>query len=246
MAYQPQRKMVSSSYGPSGKAMITIHPDGKRVRVQLKSDDGNVTEYAIKRDQCPEALMNGVFFVQLSEQKNKIMGVRPWDGVFAVHTDKFAAKEGQPPIPKHNEKFNYYYFTVMLEITDGAEKGMQIPLTLRYWFDGADEMINGSMKKALCLEFHPKSKYMPHLVDYLDVAGVWESGPMPYKDNVLPMLEKRALAAGKHFNVVMKAGYVQSILGTNKSNTEFSSNQENDWNGDDAPLPSSFAPDVEE
>jgi hypothetical protein len=209
MAYQPKRKTVSGSYGPSGAAKVMIHPSGTKVKVALKDKQGVVSEYILDRENCPKNLSNGIWFVSLTLDKSKMMNLRPWNGIFKVITQKFAASKDKPPTPKEDDKYGLWFFTVILEVVEGNEKGMEIPLRLNYWFTSMDE----DGKVAVGYEYHPKSKYMPMLIDYCDLSGVWEKGPMPYKDNVLPMMEKRILAAAKTFQVSIKEGYVQSILG---------------------------------
>ena len=52
---------------------------------------------------------------------------------------------------------------------------------------------------------HPKSKYTQTLAEFLDITGVWEKGAMKFVPNVLPLLQKRILAAAKQFFVIVKA-----------------------------------------
>jgi hypothetical protein len=78
---------------------------------------------------------------------------------------------------------------------------------LRYHFSEATED-----EKSVVAYSHPKSKYTPMLIEFCDVTGVWERGVMPYKDNVLPLIEKRVMHEDKEFQFLMKGGWVDSFI----------------------------------
>ncbi len=78
---------------------------------------------------------------------------------------------------------------------------------LRYHFGEAEE--DG---KSVVAYNHPRSKYTPMLIEFCDCTGIWEKGIMPYKDNVLPLLEKRVLNMDKEFQFVIKGGWIDSFI----------------------------------
>ena len=217
--YVPKRVSIGGSRGPSGSSKVQVHPDGKRVRILMTEKDKNGNEQEneyrlLMADQDKEIrpmIQNGTWFVSLDGNAKKIYGIRPLRGVFKVKCDKFAAEKDKEPAPKVNNTWEIPFseFTVLLEIVEGAEKGMIIPMKLRYWFEETIE----DNKSVVAYEFHPKSRYMPILTDFCDAFGVWEYGPMPYSDNILPFMEKRVKRANKIVQITVKNGWVDSILG---------------------------------
>ena len=204
MGYKP--KTLKSDYvrGPSGVAKIALSPDKKKAKVVFKEDDKTVIVSEFPKETKP-----GNWFVSLDKDEKKIVGIRPSSGVFTATVQKFTAKEGEQPAPqtKIGPDWNYQFFIVLLELVTPEVKGMIVPVMLRYHFGEAMED-----EKSVVAFSHPKSKYTPLLAEFCDVTGVWTRGAMAYKDNVLPMLEKRILREDKKFQVVMKNGYADSFL----------------------------------
>jgi hypothetical protein len=50
------------------------------------------------------------------------------------------------------------------------------------------------------------------LMDFCDQFGYWDYGPPQYSDNILPGMEKRMLKAGKVVKVLIKDGWIDSII----------------------------------
>jgi hypothetical protein len=227
-SYRPPVK-TGGTFGPQGVAKIEVHPaDKNKIRFQLRErkwDRATNTESfvthkgTINRSDCPEAVRKliraGIWYVSVGKDLDKIYTVRPVKGVFSVKVSHFSRAEGQPPAPKDKVgvQFPYQYFTVILKIVEGDEAGMEVPYTLRYHFTSETEYAKDGSKRTVLAFDHAKSKYTPPLMDFLDAAGAWENGAMPYKDNVLPMLEKRILEQGRTFQVLLDDGQVKSIVG---------------------------------
>lgn len=238
--YKPKFKQ-GGGFGPSGVAHIEVHPkNADRVRVTIKPetwnretqqlDIGEPVTAELSRADCPTDIQRvirpGIWYVAMDSKLNKIYGFRPVDGVFDVVFDEFSYKENEVPVPrdKTNVQYPYKYFTAVLRIVDGEAKGMKIPYTLRYHFDMELEPVDqaGTVRETVAYS-HPKSKYTPPLVDFMQASGAWKRGPMPYKDNILPMLEKRIKEANLSFKVVLQRGQVRSIVGgTTEFTEEFS------------------------
>jgi hypothetical protein len=179
----------------------------------IESTEEHIVALSEQEDNVKKLIQDGLWFVSLNSDGKKVYSIRPVKGVFKVRVRKLAADEDKEPAPKTNNTFDtpYDYWTPILEIVDGKEKGMQIPLILRYWFEETVE----DGENVVALEFHPKSpKHGPMLSDFLNEFGVWDYGKMKYKDNILPEIQKRLLSAKKVVQVVVKDGWIDSILGS--------------------------------
>ena len=96
---------------------------------------------------------------------------------------------------------------VLIGITnDCPAKGMTVPYTLRYNF-GEDEDGNVCYTK-----WGAQSKHTPLLDEFLTVTKAWDDGPIPFTDNILPVLQKRILRKNASFQFVMKDGWINTLL----------------------------------
>jgi hypothetical protein len=151
----------------------------------------------------------GKWYVTLDGDNKKVFGYRPVNGLFVGKVNKFVARNDEVPTPQTHigKDWSYQYFTVLLEITKGDNEGLVVPCMLRYHFSEAQED-----EKSVVAYSHPKSKYTPMLMEFCECAGVWNKGIMPYKDNILPLIEKRVMHEAKQFQFVLKAGWVDSFI----------------------------------
>ncbi len=204
MTYKP--KVLQSGYkrGDSGVATVKVSGDGSKVKVIFDE-----TGKEIVSTDFPKGIKAGKWFITLDGDNKKVFAYRPVNGLFIGKVQKFVAREGEVPTPQTHigADWSYQYFTVLLEITKGDNKGLLVPCMLRYHFAEAQEE-----GKSVVAFSHPKSKYTPMLIEFCDVTGVWDKGVMPYKDNVLPYIEKRVLNQAKEFQFVMKGGWVDSFI----------------------------------
>ena len=216
MTYKP--KTISSGFsGITGAAKVKFTPDKKQLKIRL-DETGKVYTIKYSKDTVPfKNIPEGSWMVTIAQDGSKLIGMRPIMGMFQGHVIKFPAQEGQPPTPRtSNGEFPFQYFTVLIELTSPKNvAGMIVPFSPRYNFSEVDE--DG---KAVVGISHPKSKYTPMLMDFLDATGAWERGPIPFKDNILPILEKRILKADSTFSIVMKEGWVTTIMGESAEETE--------------------------
>lgn len=229
MGYKPQT--VKSDFGgPSGKANIKVQRDENKTIIRVKvSFDETGDSFIIPASDCSEEvrsyLQSGEFNVRLGKDGKSITSISPWSGMYKVHTKKFVAQRDKPPVPQTRtgtneggQKWSYQYFVPLLEVVEGECKGMQIPYFLRYFFDGVMEDVPGKGKVLVAALAHPKSPYYGQLAEYCEVSGVWEAGPMPMEDNLLPRMEKRILRQDRIFTVIIKKGFVDNIY--EESNTK--------------------------
>jgi len=221
MGYTPKKVKVKSGYGPRGIAKIQINKKLGKARVTFKDKkfDTGSNEIDLNLNECPDNVRPGIYIVSMSANGSTMYSIAPVEGAFVGKVDHFAAKEGEKPAPKTHDKYHYQYWTVVLKITQGDEKGMEVPFTLRYWFMPVEEEIKGKTYTTVGIEVHDSKYYIP-LVDFLKVTGVWEQGPIQYTDNILPTLEKRMLDADKEFGFLVKEGFVREIIKTH-SDEEF-------------------------
>jgi hypothetical protein len=234
MAYQPPK--IKSGGGTTGTATIQMSSDGKKVRVTL--DDGEKI-YVLAKSDCPEYVQKGNFVVRMSTDGKKMQGCFPANGQFHCKVSKFVAMKDKAPAPKtfNGKDWSYEFFTVLLVITEGACKGMEIPYNLRYHFGDVDGYTGYT---------HTQSKYTPLLERFCSVTGVWNKGAITYTDNVLPVLEKRILRAANEFRVEMVDGWVDRLFPNSTVKSEPDPDADEIADPDESELPWSDDEDKEE
>lgn len=212
MAYKPKTIQGQFARGNSGIATVKMSGDHKKVKV-IFDEDGK----ELITSEFPEGLKAGKWYITLDGNNKKIFGYRPVNGVFVGKVNKFVARNDEPPTPQTHigKDWSYKFFTILLEITKGENKGLLVPCMLRYHFAQAEE----DGKEVVAYD-HPKSKYTPMLMEFCDCAGVWEKGIMPFKDNILPYMEKRVMHEAKEFQFVIKNGWVDSFIAIDTPITE--------------------------
>jgi len=239
MSYKPQTKRGQGSFGgPSGIATIALNKDRSKVKVTIKSKEGEESSYILT--EFPQYLENGTWYVRLNQDKDKFLSAYPANGMLTVKVNKFPAPEGEEPTPKLKEAnyegkaYSYQQFTVLLDVVSPEKlKGVTLPLTLRYHFDEMTEEIKGKPEQVVAYS-HPNSKYTSLLMDFCDAVGFWDKGPMPFKPNILPAMQRRVLANDRKFQVVIKDGWVVTIFAIDNPDEDTKEEE------------SAFAPDVEE
>lgn len=204
MAYKP--KVVQSGYKRGDSGIATVRVAGDKSKVKVTFDEGNKEVICT---EFPEGLRAGKWYITLDGDNKKVFGYRPVNGLFVGKVNKFVARNDEVPTPQTHigKDWSYQYFTVLLEITQGDNEGLFIPCMLRYHFSEAQED-----EKSVVAYSHIKSKYTPMLMEFCEVSGVWNKGMMPYKDNILPLIEKRVMHEGKQFQFVIKNGWVDSFI----------------------------------
>lgn len=219
------------------------YKDGERGEAQVKGDKKTIklrftkskNTFAFRRTRDTKNLRPGRWYVQLSSDESEIFSFHPWSGSFKGRVLEFAAKDGEPPVPKVKKvdftndegkhiKYQYQYFIVVIEIVDPKKlAGVTIALRLNYNFlEAKDEQgrsIVGLMSKGA------RTK---DLGEFLQITGA-DTKPMKWKDNILPVLEKRILRADREFNFIVKDGWIDTLYQVDEPVTE----DEADW--DDEP-----------
>lgn len=218
MGYKPQVVTKSIFGGPKGGAKVVWNKDHSKLQVTLGDDKYTFSKADL--EDLPKSFPSGEYYVQLSEDKTRLLNIRPNNGMFVVKVDRFAAKEGETPAPKiisatdptSKAEYSYQIFSVILKIVSPKEYAdMEIFFSPRYNFEGVEDEINGKKVEVVAYN-HPKSKYTPLLQDFCEATGVWEKGPMKWATNILPALAKRIAQADRKFQVVVKEGWVNTIF----------------------------------
>jgi hypothetical protein len=222
--YRPPVK--KSAYdGLSGAANVALSKDKTKVKVtfERKADGSGGDEHVVLAKECPKEvqayLRSGNFVVKLSKESDKIYSLSPTGGMFVGKVAKFSSKKDADPSPmtkvatnQEGQTYSYLFFVVMIEITEGECKGMEIPLFLRYNFAEDEQEIKGAMRKVVgyskSLE---KSKHTAFLDEFLTITGAWDAGAIQYSDNILPKLEQRIKRADKTFGFIVKKGYIDTL-----------------------------------
>jgi len=161
-----------------------------------------------------------VVIITLNPDGDKIDVIAPYEGVYSAKFVNFSRPngEGTPPMWTEEEKtFDAKTYTVLkfvayFELTRSKEfKGVKIPFFMRYMFqDGKDGFAswaftiqNGKAKK---------STNGQRLMDFCEKLNtVNEPISWPEDGNVLPELERRALAYGKEVKVTISKGWMDSF-----------------------------------
>ncbi len=217
MAYKPG--MTKTKKGPRGIGKVQVNKAKGKVRVTLVDEDNKKEIYDLDMENCPTYVQPGEFKVSLNSDHDIMYGLHPANGMVKVKVNKFLSEEDKPPTPKTEDVvktaeypgYSYEYFTVLLEIAQKKFKGMIIPLRLRYHFKGALEDVQGEEKEVVWYD-KPGSKYTGIVVDFCEATGVFDKGPMPWKANILPMMEKRIASLNQSFAIVLKDGWVNTIF----------------------------------
>lgn len=231
MAYRPNVKKFEPA--PYGTARIK---KGKKGQLIVWYSDENEGDFAGKKYAAtewpdwvkPKSLEGKEWKVKLNPKKQVIYTITPINGMFTGKCVGFSSQEGQEPVPQFQEDQwgGYQYFYPLIEITSGDESciGCVLPYLwtdglseygkrLRYLFDSDDEGL---------VEYPPfgdRSVHIPKLIEFLDVIGVWEKGPLKFSDNILPKLQKRVLKANKEFQFVLKNGFFSTLMTDDSSST---------------------------
>jgi len=219
MAYRPPAK-VSEYIGERGLAKVALNGNKSKAKVVIVETG---KEFVVSVKDCSkevqEYIKSGEFVVSMSNDGDKIYSMYPYNGMFEGKVAKFSSKKDQPPAPltkigqnQQGQTYSYLFFVVMIEIASGEFKGMQVPLFLRYNFEAYDVEVRGETKKATRYnKTIEKSKHTAFLDEFMEVAGIWDAGAIPFSDNVLPKLEQRALRAAKTFKFIVKKGFLDTF-----------------------------------
>lgn len=246
---------TSSNTILSGLGKVIFSPDGTEVKVtltqNLKDNEGNWThkteEFYLLRSNCPGNLTPGYYSVRLNgkpKKEREMLSFYPADGVYTVQFSKFPSKEDEAPAPRTNSgKFGEYKtFMALVKIFGGDYSGCEIPVYLTYNF-APYPLDNGKYGLTYSKSIE-KSDPTKFLDTFLGAIGVWDNGPLPYSDNVLPMLQKIALKKSAKFKVVLADGRAVSFRTDVMDDDNTAWKEGEAWGEDTTPEPEFSDPDV--
>lgn len=212
-----QMKYVEQEFarGPQGNAFVRSVQDFIQIQMLNKAGqpEGRVYQFS-KNDMETKTFPDGNYSVSISSQGDRLYGIRPLNGSYAARFKRFTGKEGQLPTPKHvtgtrhDPKKNVDYpvdeltFSAIAVIENGPYKGMELLLPFLYARKGSGFVDDGQGG----LNYKGGGDKGKLLVTFLEAAGVW-SKPLPFSDNVLPMLEAELQRVNKTFMVVIQNGW---------------------------------------
>jgi hypothetical protein len=213
MAYKMKSKSTGGVKGKKGLAKVILSTDETKVKVIFK-DEPNAP-IVLDRENCPDCVKNGKWFVSLNSSEDTMFGIYPEKGTFEVKVKNFPGGEDGIPEPKlkfvsfkdnsgKDNSYEYEYFMVVAEIVNNPSfEGMEVPLMFRYNFD---EIVEDGEKVVAYSK--PRSKYTSDLADFFDATGVLDFGAIRYSDNILPEVQKRILQNDRSFMITFRDGWM--------------------------------------
>src|SRR3990167_226983 len=210
MEMMTMKAVVRKSTSIKGFAKVVVGES--RIRVTFKADetdeDFSGDQYKFDRDDIPECIRkSGEYYATISGDGKILFGLRPLKGLFDTKVLRIWSRNNEPPAPQERTgKFGpYLTFSVVLAITKGEYKGMEIPVQFSYKFVETDDELTSveiSDKKGNSGE---------RLMDFLEIAGVGDA-QIKFSDNILPRLQKALLSAGAEFRTALKDGWADYFM----------------------------------
>lgn len=216
MSYRPP---VKTNETLNGLAKVTKAKKGAEryfrvVLTQGSGDDATTTEMFVKPDKAPKYLDAGEWRVRMSADKTEMYSAIPSDAIVTAEFSDIVHREGEEPAPvKRTTKFgDVFQFTWLWKVCDGSEfEGIEVPHYLNYNFD----YVQNEKGEEVVAYSHPKSKYTEQLDAVLTSAGIWNKGAILFKENLLPVLKKRAIYEREEHGVKVKLtinnGYIIAV-----------------------------------
>jgi hypothetical protein len=193
--------------GKKGKALVK----GDRKTVKLKFD-GESKIYSFKRTKKTAKLKPGTWYVKLTGDNDDVYSFHPWAGHYTGKVMEFVSSDGIPAPKiydrrnKDGQPYTVTEFTVLIGILEPKKyAGVVVPFQLRYNFLEAHDEEGTSIVGLMS-----KGSRTAQLREFLSITGA-DRKPMKWRDNVLPLLEKRILRAEVEFNFIIKNGWIDSI-----------------------------------
>lgn len=215
------------------KGIATIKVGDEKCRVTFEDDSiefdngKNYKSFKLEDMVRPPKLSEGEkkYFVVLNPDGDSVESIGPVEGVFhAIFKDFNRADDDSDPAPLEKEPSNpkwqpYQFFLAFFEITSGPYKGLQIPQFLHYKFE--ESKTDEGMTAWKGDPENPKATRLHELVDFcLKLDLVSEPIPWPDDGNVLPAFYEKATENPKPVKLVIKDGYISSLLSEDEDEEE--------------------------
>jgi len=217
MAYKPPA--AKGNFGTNGQVKIVEVADGKvKFMFREQDKDGNFGEtlkLLVKVEDCHPVALVGTWACNLSSNKDRLYNVRPIQGVFPAHFKEFRAPKDEQPLPKMSSgkiEFQHLIFRPLFELTRDDVKGMLVEYQwgLDYNFTEFDDAEGNKIvgySKSL-----DKSTHTQKLNEFMESVGIWDRGAMKWQENLLPIMQRRALDANKKLLVHIKNGNIENLI----------------------------------
>lgn len=216
------------SKGPRGKGDIRLMKSGE-VRVYLDDGSGTKEVYPMPAPEGEKAVINGWkfqpiagAFIELSEDEQEIVAVRPAEGTYYLVFDRFASRENMPPTIKHKEAEKVtmkdgrswmnpphdQFFAILKIVAHKDWAGVEIVRPLVYQFS-ENPAAPGEMEI-----LYERKFWYSQLLNFLDVAGFdFDADTLARSANVLVELQEILKKRDMVFQGVMQNGYLNRELG---------------------------------
>lgn len=222
--YTPQVRGIATVKVGEQFALVTFEDDGKRF-------DNGKNAKKIKLEDMPKLpkLQSGTenrFNVRLNEDGDSVDSLFPVEGHFVAKLIDMAKGKGEEPMPFEKqykpqpgeaEGKRYRVFYPIYKITKGALKGATNSYTVHYKFDDDGRgfaTFVGNPDNA-------KATQLQRTVDWCNKHKVIEEPiSWPEDGNICPELFERAMDADVEVELIVKNGFIDSLLSLNEYGDE--------------------------
>lgn len=220
--------------------LATIKAGETKVRISFQDEetlfDNGKNVKAFAYDDLPKTpkLSNGSedeYFVVLTSDGDEVESIGPVEGVFSARClDLSRPSEDDDPEPfevsPKNEKWDpYQAFLAFFEIQSGPFKKVRIPYFLHYKFEESKENPGFAAWKG-----DPENKKATRLAQIIEFCEkldvVAEPIEWPEDGNILPTLLDRILENNKTVKIVVKKGYIDSLMSAHNEEAEEEAEEE--------------------
>lgn len=214
------------------KGIATIKVTGEKARVTFEDDavefDNGKNYKSFDLDDMPKLpkLEEGSkdYFVILNPEADTVESIGPVEGLFQARFVEFNHDEDEEPAPLDKESTNpkwpsYQYFLAFFEITKGAFKKIKIPYFLHYKFE--ESRNNPGFVAWKGDTENPKATRLHQLVEFCEKLHLADEPiEWPEDGNVLPAFQERAESNPVGVRILVKNGYIDSLLGAEDEEPE--------------------------
>lgn len=192
-----------SSTSKNGPAAVLVDREKSMVKVRF-ADEEKSRKFDL--DECPDYIQNGEWVVNLNMDEQGVHSIKPINAISKAKFIRFTSRQNEPPapvtktstFPPHNP---YLAFTAVFGLTEAKYKGMEVTAFFHYLFEKDSNGMTTLQGKGKNLDF---------LANFLDCFGLLDV-EFEFRDNLLPVLQKKLLKADKEVELVIRNGYIEEI-----------------------------------
>lgn len=217
--YTPQTRGIATIKVGESFALVTFEESNREF-------DNGTNKKKIKLEDMPKfpKLVSGTenrFNVRLNEDGDLVDSLFPVEGHFVAKLIDMAKGKGEEPMPfekrykpqaGEKEGKPYRVFYPIYKITKGALKGATNSYTVHYKFDDDGR----GFATFVGNPENPKATQLQRTIDWCDKHQVIEEPiSWPEDGNICPILFDRAMEADVEVEIIVKNGYIDSLLSLN-------------------------------